>query len=754
MIKRLKNLNPISLILITSLLCLSACDSKSSTDKSQSSVDTTQAVSNDALENIQDKTKDSIKEKVMQKSKLLSTEALQALEDADQYRWLEEVEGEKALAWVAEKNKASLSYLEAHPKYAELNAKNLAAYDSKERIAYPSFGGDYVYNFWRDEIHTRGISRRTSLQNYRSGNPKWETVIDVDAIAKADDKNWVYKGSSCLYPEYTTCILNLSEGGTDAVVRREYDLNTQKFIDNGFALPESKGSVAWLDKDTLMLGIDFGTDSMTDSGYPKITKIWQRGTDISEAKTIFTGEKTDVGVWPFVINTQEGKFAFISRSTSFYTGETHYLNDGSLTKMDLPEDIDFNGIFKNQMLLQLKSDWDVGGKNLKQGALVSIGFDNFLAGKRNFTVVREPTERSSIASTSTTQDYLLVNVLNNVRGELYQYEYAHGSWTSELVKTPELGTLSVVAANDKSNDFFYTYNGFLSPTTMYYVDDKGAHNKSASLPDFFDASKFKVEQFESNSKDGTKIPYFMISAKNVELNGKNPTLMYGYGGFEVSIRPGYSSTKGMDWLEQGGVYVSTNIRGGGEFGPNWHQSALNEKRPRAYEDFISIAEDLIERKVTSPAHLGIDGRSNGGLLVGAIYTMRPDLFNAAVCGVPLLDMKRYNKLLAGASWMAEYGDPDIAEEWDFIKNYSPYHNLKKDKKYPKVFFYTSTKDDRVHPGHARKMVALMEEYGHDYLYYENTEGGHAGSSNNKQTAHLNALIYTYLQDQLMPKAAE
>ncbi len=750
MIKQLKNSKKLSLIFLSSLLFLTACDSQSSS----TDINTSQTVLNESLEITQDTNKETLKEDTMNKSKLLSAEALQALEDSDQYRWLEEVQGEKALAWVEEKNKASLGYLEALPKHAELSAKNLAAYDSKERIAYPSFSGDYVYNFWKDETHTRGISRRTSLKDYLTGNPKWETVIDIDAISKVEDKNWVYKGSSCLYPEYTRCILNLSDGGTDAVVRREYDLNTQKFVDGGFVLPESKGSIAWLDKDTLMVGIDFGPESMTDSGYPKITKLWKRGTDISEATTIFTGEQTDVGVWPFVGNTPEGQYAFISRSTSFYTGEVHYLKDGNLTKLDLPEDIEFDGIFKDQMMLQLKSDWEVGGQNLNQGALVSIGFENFLSGKRNFTVVREPTERSSIAGTSTTQDFLFVNVLNNVRSELYKYTYAHGSWTSELVSTPELGTLSVVAANDKANDFFYTYNGFLSPTTMYYVDDAGKQNKIKSLPDFFDASKYRVEQFESTSKDGTQIPYFMISAKDIKLDGKNPTLMYGYGGFEVSIRPGYKSTVGIDWLEQGGVYVSTNIRGGGEFGPKWHQSALNEKRPRAFEDFISIAEDLIERKVTSPKHLGIDGRSNGGLLVGAIYTMRPDLFNAAVCGVPLLDMKRYNKLLAGASWMAEYGNPDIAEEWDFIKDYSPYHNLKKDKEYPKVFFYTSTKDDRVHPGHARKMVALMEEYGHDYYYYENTEGGHAGSSNNKQTAHLNALIYTYLIDQLMPKSTE
>ena len=749
MIKRMMSAKNLSLILLSSLLFLSACDTDSKSDK----IDASKSAMNDASTTIQDSTK-KIKEETMKKSNLLSKEALQALEDADPYLWLEEVEGEKALAWVRERNKASQSYLEALPGFDERNAKNLAIYDSDERISYPSFSGNYITNFWRDEKNTRGISRRTTLKNYLSGTPNWETVIDIDAIAKAEDKNWVYKGASCLYPEYTRCILNLSIGGSDAVVRREYDLDKKAFVEGGFEMPESKGSVSWLDKDTLMIGIDFGPDSMTDSGYPKISKLWKRGTPLSEAKTLFTGENTDVGVWPSVSNTPEGKYVFITRSTSFYTGEYHYLKDDDLIKLDLPEDIGFSGIFKGQLLLELKTDWEINGQTFKQGGLIGIGFDNFLAGKRNFNVLFEPTDTSSMGRMSTTKDYLFLSVLNNVTSELYKYEYKHGSWNNTQLPTPKLGSLGITAANDTGNDYFYNYNGLLTPSTLFYVDDTGKETKIDSLPDFFDASKFKVEQFFASSKDGTKVTYFMVASKNLELNGKNPTIMYGYGGFEISLTPSYSATIGTNWLEEGGVYVLTNIRGGGEYGPKWHQAALKEKRPRAYEDFIAIAEDIIEKKVTSPKNLGISGGSNGGLLVGAIYTMRPDLFNAVRCAVPLLDMKRFNKLLAGASWMAEYGNPDIAEEWDYIKNYSPYHNLKKDKKYPKVFFTTSTKDDRVHPGHARKMVALMEEYNHPYFYYENIEGGHGGSSNNKQSAYLQALSYSYFKDQLMPKTAE
>jgi len=702
------------------------------------------------------------KDVMQEKIKAMITPATETLniEENDPFIWLEEVEGEKALAWVDAKNKDSLSYLQKISSYKDLFDKNLAVYDSEERIESPQMIGGDIYNFWRDANNTRGILRRTTINDYLSGTPKWKTVLDIDAIAKAEDKNWVYKGRQCLAPDYTRCILNLSDGGTDAVVRREYDLNTQSFIEDGFITPESKGNVAWLDKDHLLIATDFGENSMTDSGYPSITKLWKRGTSLSQAKKVFEGEKEDVGVWGNVIVTPEGDYPLVIRAKTFYTSELYFIkvsddrSDIKTVKLDLPEDFGFDGltgIFKEQMLVQTKSDWNVGGKTLSQGTLASIGFDNFLGGKRNFTVIREPTERSSIASVSNTKDSLIVSVLDNVRSEFHKYEYAHGKWSHSAVDTPELGSLSLVSANDDSNQFFYTYNGFLSPTSLYHVDDDGKSQKLDSLPDFFDASPYKVQQFETESKDGTKVPYFMISKKDVALDGKNPTILYGYGGFEISLRPSYSSTIGMDWLEQGGVYVLSNIRGGGEFGPKWHQAALKEKRMRAYEDFFAIAEDLIERKVTSPQHLGIRGGSNGGLLMGVAYTKRPDLFNAVACGVPLLDMKRFNKLLAGASWMGEYGDPDIPEQWEYIKEYSPYHNLEKNKEYPKVFFYTSTKDDRVHPGHARKMVAQMEAYGHPYLYYENTEGGHAASSNNKQTAKREALIYSYFIDQLFKK---
>jgi len=749
------------LILCISCLTITACSPREAADEVKDVAGDMKEAVDDVKEAVNDIKEDENDAKNDMK-KLLSTEQLEALEKNDPYLWLEEVEGKKALDWVSAQNKESLSYLQNTPGYQSLFDKNLAVYDSKERIENPSMIGNYVYNYWRDATHTRGISRRTSLDHYLSGNPKWETVLDMDAIAKAENKNWVYKGRVCLAPDYTRCILQLSDGGSDAVLQREYDLDKKEFITDGFSTTvASRGSVAWLDQNTLLIGTNFGKDSdsnsMTDSDYARIIKLWKRGTPLAAAKTIFEGETSDVGVFVSSNVTPEANYPLIYRAKTFYTRDLHLIktNDTfkktNTVKLELPDDISPSGFFKEQMLLQTKSEWKIDNRVIPQGALISIGVDNFLGGKRNFTIIREPTERSSISSISNTKDSLLVNVLNNVSSELHAYDYSHGKWTHKQLETPKLGSLSVVTVDEKSNQFFYNYRGFLSPTTLYHVDDNGNNKELDSLPNFFDTAPYQVQQFEVSSKDGTQIPYFMVSKKEVVLDGSNPTILYGYGGFEISMNPSYSATVGMDWLEQGGVYVLSNIRGGGEFGPQWHHAALKENRMRAYEDFFAIAEDLISRKVTSPKHLGIRGGSNGGLLMGVSYTKRPDLFNAVACGVPLLDMKRFNKLLAGASWMGEYGDPDIPEQWDYIKEYSPYHNLKKDEEYPKVFFYTSTKDDRVHPGHARKMVALMEEYGHPYLYYENTEGGHAASSNNKQTAKREALIYSYFKDQLFEK---
>ncbi len=671
-----------------------------------------------------------------------------AQNETDPFLWLEQVDSDSSLNWVRAHNAATEKVLKTRPEFDAIYKKNLEINNSKERIAAPSLRGKYIYNFWQDAAHERGIWRRTSLKEYRKPQPKWETVLSIDSLNKAENEMWVYKGANFLYPDYNRCMLNLSRGGGDAVVIREFDLVKKEFVKNGFYLPEAKGSVSWKDQNTLLVSTDFGPGTTSSSGYPLITKVWKRGTEPEKAPTLFKGDSTDMGVWGYVMHTPERSYEMVSQNMTFYTHHTYVMDKGRLVRLDLPEDADIATIFKNQLIIQLKTDWTVGKSTFKQGALLSIDYDRFLNGARDFAIILEPDAQSSISSVASTQNYLLVNVLTNVHNTLYRYILQKGKWQQSKVNTPQMGTISIGSTDDLSDRYFFYYSGYLTPSSLFFSAENGSIEKLKQLPAFFDATKFKVVQFWAVSKDGTRIPYFMVSSKNLKRNSANPTLLYGYGGFEISLRPRYSATIGSNWLERGGVYVVANIRGGGEFGPKWHLAALKEHRQRAYDDFIAVAEDLIQRKITSPAHLGIMGGSNGGLLVGAVFTQRPDLFNAVVCRVPLLDMKRFNKLLAGASWMGEYGNPDIPEQWAYIKKYSPYQNVFKNKTYPKVFFNTSTRDDRVHPGHARKMAAKMEAQGHPVFYFENIEGGHAAATTNTQRAYTNALIFTYLLMQL------
>ena len=668
-----------------------------------------------------------------------------AQEQEDKFIWLEEVESEKSLDWVNSQNKKTIDVLENHPEFQSIYDKNLKIYNSKDRIAYPSIKGNYIYNFWQDGEHKRGIWRRTSMDEYSKKSPKWEIVLDLDKLSKDEDEIWAYKGAAFLYPTYDLCLLSLSRGGSDAVEIREFDLKEKEFVKDGFFIPQAKGSASWINKNTLMVNTNFGEGTTTTSGYPRIAKKWKRGTPLSEATTLFEGEENDVAAGGYVSNTPERQYIGFYRAVTFYTSEAYAIENNKLVKLEIPEDASMHGVFKNQMLLELKSDWDVAGNNYKQGALMSIDYNKFLSGDRDFTVIYLPDEFSSLVSVQNTKNFLLLNKLTNVKSELHKYHFKDDNWKSKKVKAPDFGTVSVSATDDSSDQYFFTFRNFLIPTSLYFVADKGDNiNKVKSLPEYFDSSNFEVKQYEVASKDGTKIPYFLVYSKDMKLDGTNPTLLNAYGGFEVSRRPFYSGTIGASWLEKGGVYVLANIRGGGEFGPKWHQAGLKENRQRVFDDFFAVSEDLIKKKITSPEHLGIMGGSNGGLLVGVAYTQRPDLYNAVLCQVPLLDMKRYNKLLAGASWMGEYGNPDIAEEWTYIKKYSPYQNLSESKNYPKVFFTTTTHDDRVHPGHARKMAAKMEEQNHDFFYFENTEGGHGSGVTNEQRAFSMSLQYTYL----------
>lgn len=669
----------------------------------------------------------------------------------DPYLWLEEVEGERALAWVEAQNRQSLEYLEALPTFRPFLERNLEIYDSDERIAFPALRGDYVYNFWRDAKNKRGIWRRATLSDYAAGEANWEIILDLDALAAEEGEDWVWKGSDCLRPEYRRCLLRLSRGGADAVVIREFDVRERAFAQDGFYLPEAKSQLSWIDEDTVYVGSNFGDGSLTDSGYARTARLWERGMPVAAAREVFAGEQADVSAGVFRTWDKDRAYDIAYRKPSYFRSHRFLFTDeDEPARIEIPDDAEFHGIINGQMIVELKTRWKPADTEYPQGALVAIDFDAFMNGGNEFRVLFEPTVTSALqrGGVMTTRDHVILNLLDNVVSRLMRYSYVDGAWRGEEIKTETPGSIRLVTSGEDTNLFFFSYENFLQPDTLYAANDGGARiERLKSLPEFFDTSGMRVEQRFATSRDGTRIPYFIVLPDGFEATGKTPTLLYGYGGFQVSTTPFYSATVGHSWVARGGVFVAANIRGGGEYGPAWHRAALRENRQRAYDDFIAVGEDLIRRNITSPANLGIRGGSNGGLLTGVMLTQRPELWNAVVVQVPLLDMRRFNKLLAGASWMAEYGDPDT-DDWAFIRKYSPYHNLRKDADYPKPFFTTSTRDDRVHPAHARKMVARMSEMGHDLLYFENTVGGHAGASDNAQAARNEALIYSYLWDQL------
>ncbi|HWH76576.1 MAG TPA: prolyl oligopeptidase family serine peptidase [Candidatus Binatus sp.] len=668
----------------------------------------------------------------------------------DPYLWLEEVEGDRQFAWVREQNAASARELEAVSGFAKLRERLSSICESRERIPNVTKHGAGYYNFWRDEKHVRGLWRRTTLAEYRKAEPAWETVLNLDDLSEAEKENWVWKGANVLHPSHDRALIFLSRGGADAAVVREFGLVQKQFVTGGFTLPEAKSRVAWRDRDSLYVGTDFGADSLTSSGYPRIVKEWQRGTSITEAKTAFEGNYEDVSVVASVVHDHGRVYEFIARATSFFSSELLLRRGDTWVKLDKPADARVE-TFEDQILLRLRSDWSVGARIYRAGSLLAGDFEAYLRGERQLAVLFEPNERKALASTSATKRYLILNEVENVQSKVHALRREIGGWVQSALEIPAFGSARVRGVDaDESDDYFMTATDFLTPSSLSIgTIGQTKPEKLKSLPAFFTADALEIGQHEAISKDGTRIPYFLVGKKDLPLNGRNPTLLYGYGGFNVSQLPFYSGTLGTAWLERGGVYALANIRGGGEFGPNWHYAACKENRQRAYDDFIAVAADVIARNVTSPKRLGIQGGSNGGLLVGVALTQRPDLFRAAVCQVPLLDMRRYHKLLAGASWIDEYGDPDKAEDWAYIKKYSPYHNVFAEKKYPRILFTTSTRDDRVHPGHARKMFAKMKAQGHDVLYYENIEGGHGGAANNQQLAYMSALTYSFLVKELL-----
>ncbi len=677
---------------------------------------------------------------------LVSTMA-QAQEDP--YIWLEDVTGDKPMAWVRERNAESVAELEARPEFKAIHERLLAIYNSRERIPGAQKRGQWLYNFWQDAANPRGLWRRTTMEEYRKKDPAWEPVLDIGKLGTDENEKWVFKGASCLYPDYRRCLVSLSRGGADADEIREFDTVAREFVKGGFMLKESKGSATWRDENTLYVERDFGPGTLTKSGYPRQVKEWKRGTPLADAKLVLEGREDDVGLSTTVTHEKGRRYEMVSRNITFWESEDFIRVGDKWVQLDTPRDAQVQAA-NNLLLVKLKTDWKTGKATYKAGSLVATDIDRFLEGKRDLDVIYEPGERAALRSVAVTKDLILLDILDNVKSRIVEVRRAAGRWVSTDVKIPPSSVVAVGALDrDDSNDYWMTVTSFVEPTTLYLATPSRAEREKLKyLPAFFDAKGLKTTQYEATSRDGTKIPYFVVMREGTKLDGSSPTILYGYGGFEQSMLPNYSGTIGAAWLERGGVWVLANLRGGGEFGPSWHRTALREGRQKTHDDFIAVAEDVVKRGISSPKHLGIMGGSQGGLLVGAAFTQRPDLFKAVVCQVPLLDMRRFNQLLAGASWMGEYGNPDVPGDWQFISRYSPYQNVTKEKKYPRVFFWTTTRDDRVHPGHARKMVARMKEQGHDVLYFEYTEGGHGAGSTPTQQAYLWALTYTYFLNEL------
>jgi prolyl oligopeptidase len=673
----------------------------------------------------------------------------------DPFLWLEDIHGARALDWVKTENAKTTQQFIDNAEFDKTRDRILEVLDSDARIPEVSRMGDYLYNVWRDKANPRGVWRRTTLAEYRKSAPQWEVLLDIDALNKAENKRWVFKGADCLKPAYTRCLLSLSPDGGDAVTVREFDIPTQSFVKDGFELPVAKTEASWIDENNLYVGTDFGPGTMTASSYPRIVKQWKRGTPLAQATVVYEGKATDLAVGASHDRTPGFERDFVSVAKDFFHSELYQRKDDKLVRVEVPTDASADA-HRQWLLVQTRSAWTVGGTTYPSGALLAANFDAFMAGKPAFTVLFKPDAHTSLESYAWTRHHLILDVLDDVKSRLEvltppDQAAATAQWKREAVPgVPAFSSISVADTDpDNSDEYWLDVTGFLTPSSLQRgVLGSVPAETIKQDPAFFDASKFEVTQHFVTSKDGTRVPYFEIAPKGLKLDGSNRTLLYGYGGFEVSLSPHYSGSIGRAWLERGGVYVLANIRGGGEYGPQWHQAALKANRPRAYEDFAAVAEDLVKRGVTSAKHLGAEGGSNGGLLMGNMLTLYPRLFGAIACEVPLLDMKRYTHLSAGASWMAEYGNPDTAD-WNFIQTFSPYQNVKKDGHYPPVLFYTTTSDDRVGPVQARKMAAKMQAMGHPNVwFYENLEGGHGAGADNKQAALMHALAYDFLWDQL------
>ena len=657
----------------------------------------------------------------------------------DPYLWLEAINDDEALKWVRDHNQLTFDEM-CDDRFEQMRAETLQILDSDTRIPYIRRRGEYLYNYWVDAGHQRGVWRRTTLAEYSTESPEWDVIIDVDALAAADGESWVWKGADVIEPEYTRALVSLSRGGSDAAVIREFDMETREFVAGGFNLPEAKTDIGWEDPDTVLVGTDFGEGSLTESGYPRVIKRWRRGTPLEEAETVYSGETSDVLVTAGVDRTPGYTRTFVQRANDMQNQEAYELRDGELTRIDIPTDTGLM-VHREWLVVLPQTDWLRGDITYPAGSVLVADYEQFLEGTAEMNVLFEPDSHSAANHAAWTRDKLVLVSLVDVatRVEII----TPGTWKSEPALGMPDNTTTVIAASDEYGDeIFLDSSGFDKPARLLRGSVGEPLREIKSAPAFFDADDIVVAQHFTDSADGTRIPYFLVSHR--DSTGPRPTLLGGYGGFGVSNAPGYDGVLGRFWLANGGNFAVANTRGGGEYGPDWHLQATRKGRHKVAEDFAAVATDLVSRDVTTAAQLGAFGASSGGLLMGIMLTRYPELFGALVCRMPVLDMRRYHLLLAGAAWVAEYGDPDDPEEWEVMKDHSPYQNISADRKYPPVLITTSTADDRVHPGHARKMAAALEEAGHQVWFYENIEGGHGGVADNAQAAFSTALTFQFL----------
>lgn len=668
----------------------------------------------------------------------------------DPHLWLEQIDDDKALDWVRSQNDLTVAQFTQNERFRGFQELIRTILDSDDRIPMFQACGDTLYNFWQDKDHPKGLWRRTTLEEYCKPQPQWEVVLDLDALAKSEDESWVWGGAIVCRPEYTKALVQLSRGGGDAIEIREFDLRTKDFISDGFFVAEAKTHLTWAGPNRVLIGTDFGEGTLTNSGYPMTMREWDRGCRLEDAHEFYRGQTSDVFVHSWADPFTNFRDYYISRATDFFNNEFFVYRNAELIKLEKQDSATAN-IHRGLLLLHLKHDWTRNGEQYKAGSLLIGQLDDILAGTGDYQVLFAPTKYSVLIDHSETKNSIILNISENVCTKAYvATKDAHDNWDLERTQNSRgfLNEIGFPYEAEESDRTLTLSESFLEPSSLSLSGPNESLRVLKRTRSFFDGESLETTQHWVVSKDGTKIPYYQIEHK--DSTGIRPTLLYGYGGFSISLLPAYTPVAGNTWLNRGGTYVIANIRGGGEFGPDWHHQALKENRNRAYEDFIAVAEDLTRRGVTEPKHLGIQGGSNGGLLMGNMYVQRPDLFGAVVCQVPLLDMKRYHLLLAGASWMAEYGDPEKPEEWAYLKNFSAYQNVRADQKYPTMLITTSTRDDRVHPGHARKMVAKLKEMGHKVHYYENIEGGHAGAADNSQRAFMQALVWEFLWSTLKP----